>query len=74
VYSAIAPVTVLGKSLAADSNTDVVVAGVDGVPSNATSVQLSVTALSGTTTSSMYVYPTGSTRRRLLRHERRRLD
>jgi hypothetical protein len=62
VYSAITPVTVLGKSLAADSNTDVTVAGVDSVPSNATSVQLSVTALSGTTTSSMYVYPTGATK------------
>jgi len=62
VYSAITPVTVLGRSLAADSNTDVGVAGVGSVPSNATSVQLSVTALSGTTTSSMYVYPTGSTK------------
>jgi hypothetical protein len=62
VYSAITPVTVLGRSLAADSNTDVTVAGVDSVPSNATSVQLSVTALSGTTTSSMYVYPTGATK------------
>jgi hypothetical protein len=62
VYSAIAPVTVLGRSLAADSITDVTVAGVDGVPSNATSVQLSVTALDGTTTSSMYVYPTGATK------------
>jgi hypothetical protein len=62
VYSAITPVTVLARSLAADSNTDVTVAGVDGVPSNATSVQLSVTALSGTTTSSMYVYPTGATK------------
>ena len=61
VYSAIAPVTVLGRSLAAHSNTDVAVAGVGGVPSNATSVQLSVTALSGTTTSSMYVYATGAT-------------
>jgi hypothetical protein len=61
VYSAIAPVTVLGRSLAAHSNTDVTVAGVGSVPSNATSVQLSVTALSGTTTSSMYVYPTGAT-------------
>jgi hypothetical protein len=62
VYSAIAPVTVLGRSLAADSNTDLTVAGVGSVPSNATSVQLSVTALSGTTTSSMYVYPTGATK------------
>ncbi len=62
VYSAITPVTVLGRSLAADSNTDVGVAGVGSVPSNATSVQLSVTALSGTTTSSMYVYPTGATK------------
>jgi hypothetical protein len=62
VYSAITPVTVLGKSLAADSNTDVVVAGVGSVPSNATSVQLSVTALGGTTTSSMYVYATGTTK------------
>jgi hypothetical protein len=62
VYSAITPVTVLGRSLAAGSNTDVTVAGVDGVPSNATSVQLSVTALGGTTTSSMYVYPTGATK------------
>jgi hypothetical protein len=62
VYSAITPVTVLGKSLAADSNTDVTVAGVGSVPSNATSVQLSVTALSGTTTSSMYVYATGATK------------
>jgi hypothetical protein len=61
VYSAVTPVTVLGRSLAADSNTDVTVAGVGSVPSNATSVQLSVTALSGTTTSSMYVYPTGAT-------------
>jgi hypothetical protein len=61
VYSAVAPVTVLGRSLAAHSNTDVTVAGVGSVPSNATSVQLSVTALSGTTTSSMYVYPTGAT-------------
>jgi hypothetical protein len=62
VYSAVTPVTVLGKSLAAGSNTDVTVAGVGSVPSNATSVQLSVTALSGTTTSSMYVYPTGATK------------
>jgi hypothetical protein len=62
VYSAIAPVTVLGRSLAGDSNTDVAVAGVGSVPSNATSVQLSVTALDGTTTSSMYVYPTGATK------------
>jgi hypothetical protein len=62
VYSAIAPVTVLGRSLAAHSNTDVTVAGVGSVPSNATSVQLSVTALDGTTTSSMYVYPTGATK------------
>jgi hypothetical protein len=62
VYSAVAPVTVLGRSLAADSNTDVAVAGVGSVPSNATSVQLSVTALDGTTTSSMYVYPTGATK------------
>jgi hypothetical protein len=62
VYSSVTPVTVLGKSLAADSNTDVAVAGVGSVPSNATSVQLSVTALSGTTTSSMYVYPTGATK------------
>jgi hypothetical protein len=61
VYSAIAPVTVLSKSLPAGTTTDVVVAGVGSVPSNATSVQLSVTALSGTTTSSMYVYPTGAT-------------
>jgi hypothetical protein len=61
VYSAVAPVTVLGRSLAANSNTDVTVAGVDSVPSNATSVQLSVTALDGTATSSMYVYPTGAT-------------
>jgi hypothetical protein len=62
VYSAVAPVTVLGKSLAAGSNIDVTVAGVGSVPSNATSVQLSVTALTGTTTSSMYVYPTGATK------------
>ncbi len=62
VYSSITPATVLGRSLAADSNTDVAVAGVGSVPSNATSVQLSVTALSGTTTSSMYVYPTGATK------------
>jgi hypothetical protein len=62
VYSAITPVTVLSRSLAADSNTDVAVAGVGSVPSNATSVQLSVTALDGTTTSSMYVYPTGATK------------
>ncbi len=62
VYSAIAPVTVLGRSLAAHSTTDVTVAGVGSVPSNATSVQLSVTALSGTTTSSMYVYATGDTK------------
>jgi hypothetical protein len=62
VYSAVTPVTVLGRSLAAHSDTDVTVAGVDPVPSNATSVQLSVTALSGTTTSSMYVYPTGATK------------
>ena len=61
VYSAITPVTVLGRSLAAHSNTDVAVAGVGSVPSDATSVQLSVTALSGTTTSSMYVYATGDT-------------
>ena len=61
VYSAVAPVTVLGRSLAAHSSTDVTVAGVGSVPSNATSVQLSVTALSGTTTSSMYVYATGDT-------------
>jgi hypothetical protein len=62
VYSSIAPVTVLGRSLAGGSNTDVAVAGVGSVPSNATSVQLSVTALDGTTTSSMYVYPTGATK------------
>jgi hypothetical protein len=62
VYSAITPVTVLGRSLAADSNTDVGIAGTGSVPSNATSVQLSVTALDGTTTSSMYVYPTGATK------------
>jgi hypothetical protein len=54
------PVTVLSKLLAAGSDTDVTVAGVGSVSSNATSVQLSVTALSGTTTSSMYVYPTGA--------------
>jgi hypothetical protein len=62
VYSAVAPVTVLGRSLAANSNTDVTVAGVDSVPSNATSVQLSITALDGTATSSAYVYPTGATK------------
>jgi hypothetical protein len=62
VYSAITPVTVLAKSLASDSNTDVMVADVDSVPTTATSVQLSVTALDGTTTSSMYVYPTGATK------------
>jgi hypothetical protein len=62
VYSSIAPVTVLGKILAAGSSIDVTVAGVGSVPSNATSVQLSVTALSGTTTSSMYVYATGATK------------
>jgi hypothetical protein len=61
VYSSITPVTVLGKSLAAHSNTDVPIAGVGSVPSNATSVQLSITALNGTTTSSMYVYPSGAT-------------
>jgi hypothetical protein len=61
VYSAIAPFTVLGRSLAAHSNTDVGIAGLPEVPSNATALQLSVTALSGTTTSSMYVYATGST-------------
>jgi hypothetical protein len=61
VYSSVAPVTVLGRSLAAHSNTDVAVAGIGSVPSNATSVQLSVTALDGTTTSSMYVYSTGAT-------------
>jgi len=61
VYTAIAPVTVLGHSLAAHSNTDIGIAGGPIVPSDATSVQLSVTALSGTTTSSMYVYPTGAT-------------
>jgi hypothetical protein len=60
-YSAVDPVTVLGRSLAAHSTTDVTVAGVGSVPSNATSVQLSVTALAGTATSSMYVYPTGAT-------------
>src|ERR1700722_9419455 len=60
-YTPIVPVTVLGRSLAPHSNTDFAVAGVDSVPSNATSVQLSVTALNGTTTSSMYVYPTGIT-------------
>jgi hypothetical protein len=62
VYTAIAPVKVLGKSLAANSNTDIFIAGGPIVPSNATSLQLSVTALSGTTTSSMYVYPTGATK------------
>jgi hypothetical protein len=46
----------------ADSNIDVAVAGVGSVPSNATSVQLSVTALAGTSTSSAYVYPTGATK------------
>jgi hypothetical protein len=61
-YTAITPVTVLGRSLAAGSNTDVTVAGVGSVPSNATSVQLSVTALGGTATSSMYVYATGDTK------------
>jgi hypothetical protein len=61
VYSAIAPTVVGQYSLAASGNKDVTVAGVDGVPSSATSVQLSVTALNGSATSSLYLYATGAT-------------
>ena len=61
VYTSLAP-TVLGQyNVAGGSNRDVTVAGVDGVPTSATSVQLSVTALNESATSSLYVYATGTT-------------
>jgi hypothetical protein len=61
VYTSLAPTAVGQYSVAGGGNKDVTVAGVDGVPSSATSVQLSVTALNESATSSLYVYATGTT-------------
>jgi hypothetical protein len=61
VYTSIAPTVVGQFNVVAGGNRDATVAGVDGVPSSATSVQLSVTALNESATSSLYVYATGAT-------------
>ena len=61
VYTPLPPTVVGQYSLAAGGNKDVPVAGVDGVPTSATSVQLSVTALNESATSSLYLYATGTT-------------
>jgi hypothetical protein len=61
VYTSLAPTVVGQYNMVANGNKDVVVAGLDGVPSDATSVQLSVTALNESATGSLYVYATGTT-------------
>jgi hypothetical protein len=60
-YTAIAPTLLISTSLANNGTKDVLAAGVDGVPVAATSVQLSVTVLSGTAAGLLYIYPTGNT-------------
>jgi hypothetical protein len=61
VYTAVSPTVVGQYNMVAGGNKDVPVAGVDGVPSSAISVQLSVTALNESATSSLYLYATGTT-------------
>ncbi len=60
VYTSIAPAVVGQYSMVAGGNKDVVIGGIDGVPDSATSVQLSVTALNESATSSLYLYATGT--------------
>jgi hypothetical protein len=61
VYTSIAPTVVGQYNVVAGGNRDATIVGVGGVPSSATSVQLSVTALNESATSSLYVYASGST-------------
>jgi hypothetical protein len=60
-YTSLAPTVVGQYSLALNGNKEVPIAGVDGVPSSATSVQLSVTALNESATGALYLYASGTT-------------
>ncbi len=60
VYTPVAPVKIFDQVFATSVHKNVLVAGANGVPSTATAVQLSVTALDESTAGSLDVYANGS--------------